>query len=59
MQAIPLIIWPRFIGNLLRPDDYQTAATCKLHVTTCCDLGADDQTQLWRTTSHAPWASPS
>ncbi|KAF4842704.1 hypothetical protein CGCSCA4_v008602 [Colletotrichum siamense] len=27
MQAIPLIIWPRFIGNLLRPDDYQAAAT--------------------------------
>ncbi|KAF6809404.1 hypothetical protein CMUS01_13688 [Colletotrichum musicola] len=27
MQAIPLIIWPRFIGNLLRPDDYQNSAT--------------------------------
>ncbi|KAK1710943.1 hypothetical protein BDP67DRAFT_91660 [Colletotrichum lupini] len=25
-QAVPLIIWPRFITNLLRPDDYQYAA---------------------------------
>lgn len=28
-QAVPLIIWPRFITNLLRPDDYQYAAGCK------------------------------
>ncbi|KXH31545.1 hypothetical protein CNYM01_10883 [Colletotrichum nymphaeae SA-01] len=28
-QAVPLIIWPRFITNLLRPDDYQYAAGCE------------------------------
>ncbi|TDZ26694.1 hypothetical protein Cob_v001002 [Colletotrichum orbiculare MAFF 240422] len=30
LQAVPLIVWPRFIGNLLRPDDYQSAAATSL-----------------------------
>ncbi|KAK2065068.1 hypothetical protein LY76DRAFT_586596 [Colletotrichum caudatum] len=25
-QAVPLIVWPRFITNLLRPEDYPAAA---------------------------------
>ncbi|KAL0938878.1 uncharacterized protein CTRU02_205488 [Colletotrichum truncatum] len=30
IQALPLIVWPRFIGNLLRPDDYQGAVATSL-----------------------------